>query len=92
LKCNRIAHARNWTVQRDLHHEKFRNSVLVFPLKVTAKKDEWQKLTYEPGGSCRRLFPRLRRAGGRLKSWGWLSFSLGNSRGNDCRAGAFSFL
>jgi hypothetical protein len=31
---------RNWTVQRDLHHEKFRNSVLVFPRKVTAKIDE----------------------------------------------------
>jgi hypothetical protein len=37
-------------VQRDLHHEKFKNSVLDFPLKVTAKIDEWQKLTYEPGG------------------------------------------
>lgn len=50
MKCNRIAHTRDWTVQRDLQHEKFRNSVLVFPLKVTAKIDEWQKLTYEPGG------------------------------------------
>jgi hypothetical protein len=49
LKCRRIAHARDCTVQRDLH-EKFRNSVLVFPLKVIAKIDEWQKLVYDPGG------------------------------------------
>ncbi len=38
-------------MQRDLHHEKFRNSVLFCPLAVTAKIDEWQKLTYEPGGT-----------------------------------------
>jgi hypothetical protein len=38
---------------RDLYHEKFRNSVLGFPLKVTAKIDEWQKLTYAPRGNCK---------------------------------------
>jgi hypothetical protein len=53
FKCNRIAHARDWTVQRKLHHEKFRNGVLVSPLKVTAKIDEWQRLTYEPGGKLK---------------------------------------
>jgi hypothetical protein len=43
-------------VQRDLHHEKFKNSVLDFPLKVTAKIDEWQKLTYETGGEGGELY------------------------------------
>jgi len=53
LKCNRIAHARDWTVHRDLHHEKFRNSVLIFLLRVTAKIDEWQKLNIWAGGGER---------------------------------------
>jgi hypothetical protein len=51
-KYNRIAHVRNGTVQRSLPRE-FRNSVLGFPLKVTAKIDEGQKLTYALGGNCR---------------------------------------
>jgi hypothetical protein len=52
LKNDSIASTRSWIVQRDLHQEKFRNSVLFCPLGVTAKIDEWQKLTYEPGGNC----------------------------------------
>lgn len=37
LESNRLAHARIWTVQRDLYHEEFRYSVLFFPYKVAAR-------------------------------------------------------
>jgi hypothetical protein len=42
----------------DPHYEKFRNSVLVFPLKVTGKIGEWQKLTYELGETVNPLMSR----------------------------------
>ena len=45
--------------------------MLVFPLKVTAKIDEWQKLTYEPGGTVPVLTAR----------------SLGTDAGRQCGCG-----
>ena len=71
LKYTRIAHARDWTVQRNLHHEQIRNSVLVFPLKVYSQNRRVAKLTCEPGGNCTVLTAR----------------SLGTDAGRQCGYG-----